>query len=384
VAKLLGAEHCCLDWTDALLRFWPSELWSSAMVDKFKKFPQVFVNLIPDPKEVSQLAEQLMQRLNVLAPDELWIPMGLGDHVDHRTTRSACLQMLSEARDCFKGIPVAMYEDVPYATSVGNAARISSVLAGRGTRLVRATEDITDVFEEKLRLISLYASQFKLSYMEPMVRGLAARAGGGRGKLAETYHRVEGEVCRPLESRLAREWAGLAAIQKGMSALLSERTQWRRLTVIALPSSHLGRWTANRESLLAAFPNADIQCYAPEGMVWQTEDGGNERLRLDFVRGRWRGWIAVDWREFFRFHTPTIVLWRNAYGAGLQSKRPKLIKVLANLINLLIKTLLPFRKVLIVKTLDDCCGVLNEQLAGELVQAGKFISSSHVEQTTNN
>ena len=107
-----------------------------------------------------------------------------------------------------------MYEDMPYGAVLGHAAHIRSALAGGGTRLIRATEDITDVFEEKLRLVSVYASQFKLSFMEPTLRGIAERDGGGAGKLAETYHRLEGELCRPVESHLSRECVGLARLGK--------------------------------------------------------------------------------------------------------------------------------------------------------------------------
>jgi LmbE family N-acetylglucosaminyl deacetylase len=362
VARLLGAEHRCLDWTDAPLRFWPAERWSLATVEKFNEIPYVFVKLFPNPKEVSLLAEQMMQELNVLAPDELWIPMGLGDHVDHRTTRSACLLMLAEARNRFSGVPVVMYEDVPYAT--GHAAQICSALAGSGTRLIRATEDITDVFEEKLQLLSLYASQFKLSFMEPTVRGLAEREGGAPGKLAEAYHRLEGKVCLPLESRLSRECTGLAALCSEVRALLHDKRTCRRLTVIALPSGNLGKWKTDGESIAAAFPNADLRVYAPEDMAWQAEEGGNEKLRLNLVRGRWRGWVGLIWREFFHFGTSTVVLWQGAYCAVPMRKLKKLL-------NMLIKSLLPFRRVLFSRTLWDFCCILNKQLGEDRASGGK-------------
>jgi hypothetical protein len=231
--------------------------------------------------------------------------------------------------------------------------------------LVRATEDITDVFEEKLRLVSLYASQFKLSFMEPILREIAEREGGGAGKLAEAYYRLQGRGSLPFESQLSRDWAGLALLQKGMRALLVKKAEWRRLTLMALPSTHLVRWGVNRWSLLFAFPNADLHFYVSDNMAWETDEGGNERLKLDFVQGRRRGWIATMWREFFHFHTPTIVLWQGAYGSGLQGKHRKFINALAKLINGLIKLVLPFRHVLIAKTLADFCGVLNEQLEEE-------------------
>src|SRR5208283_4807687 len=84
-AKLLGAEHHCLGWADAPLRFCPGEQWSLATAERFSREPQIFTNFVPDPRDVSLLAEQLMQLLNILAPDELWFPMGLGNHTDHRT-----------------------------------------------------------------------------------------------------------------------------------------------------------------------------------------------------------------------------------------------------------------------------------------------------------
>jgi len=350
-AKLLGAEHRCLDWTDAPLRLWPAEHWSNKMVEKFCRSPQAFTCLFPNPREMSLLAGRLMQDLQMLAPDELWIPMGLGDHIDHRTTRNACVMMLAEVRARFSNIPVVMYEDLPYAAYVDHAAQIRAVFGDSGTRLIRAAEDITDVFGEKLRVISVYASQFKGSYMEPGIRKCAARDSDGR--FAEVYHRVEGEPHLPPESRLARN---LAALEREVRALTVKRATCSRVTVIALPSGHLGRWKTDRESLVTAFPNADLRVYLPENLAWQAEGGGNGQLRLEIVKGRgWRGWIGPIRRALFSLPNPTVVLWSGAYTSG---RLPKIKK----LINLLITSLLPFRQVLFARTLCDFCGVLSEQI----------------------
>jgi LmbE family N-acetylglucosaminyl deacetylase len=350
--RLLGAEHRYLDWTDAPLRFVPAERWSPATIDRFDVAQKAFAYLFPDPGEVSLIAKQLLQKVSDLAPDELWIPMGLGDHVDHRTTRSACLLMLAEARDRFSGLPVVMYEDLPYAAESGHAAQICAALAQCGTHLVRCAEDITDVLGEKLRVISIYASQFKISFMEPRIRAVAERESGTAGQFAEAYHRVEREPCLPLESRLSPDCAGLALLQTHVCALLVKRMHCHRVTVIALPSGHLGRWKTDQQSLVAAFPNADVRVYAAENLIWQAEEGGSGRLSLTVVRGRW-GWVGAIWRELFRIRTPTVVLWWGAYDAGLKKK--------------LIMLLLPFRHLLFAKTLCDFCGVLNEKL-GKLRQ----------------
>jgi LmbE family N-acetylglucosaminyl deacetylase len=357
VARMLGAEHRCLDWTDAPLRFLPSERWSPAMIEEFNKAPQDFAKGFPNPKEVSLLAEQLTQELTMLQPDELWIPMGLGDHLDHRTTRSGCLMALVQGRERFLNVPVLMYEDLPYSGEPGHAALIRTTLASCGTRLVRAAEDITDVFEEKLRLSSIYASQFKLSYLGPMLGGFARREGGSEGRLAEVFHRVEGERCLPLESNLSRDQAGLMTLGAGLRSLLQKRTKCRRLRVMALPTGHLRDWKTDSESLVSAFPNADLCVYAPADMAWQAQDAGNNKLRVEFVHGGWAGWLKVIWHELFRFGTPTVVMWRGAY-----SSTPPM-RTLKKLINIFIKSLLPFRQVLFTRRLCDFCCVLKEQAA---------------------
>jgi LmbE family N-acetylglucosaminyl deacetylase len=348
VARYLGAEYRCLDWTDAPICFWPSERWSPATVERFNVSTQTFVNLFPNAKDVALLAEQLAHELSVLAPDELWIPMGLGEHVDHRTTRNACLLMLARARGRFADVPVFMYEDLPYASDIGHAARIHATLNGGGSRWVRGTEDITDVFDEKLRAISIYASQFKLAAMEPRIRAFAEREAGTAGTFAEAYYRVEGKPHLPQESLLSVDWAGLAVLKTEVRALLARRRNCRRLAVMALPSGHLGRWKTDSASLVAAFPHAHLRVYAAEAVAWQVEGSGNKESMVKVVRGRRWGWMGAICRELFYLRTPTVVLFGAAYGVG--SKRT------------LLRALLPFRHVLFVKTLGDLRGVLDEQL----------------------
>jgi LmbE family N-acetylglucosaminyl deacetylase len=159
-------------------------------------------------QEVAALAEELTQCVTMLEPGELWIPMGLGEHVDHRSTRSACLLMLAEARGQFSQMPVCMYEDIRFD---GNRATLlTAALHSVNTRLTRGREDITDVFREKLRLVSVYASQFKLSYIEPILRQVEERETGVAGTFAEAVHYVEGELKLTVESRLRPEAPALS------------------------------------------------------------------------------------------------------------------------------------------------------------------------------
>ena len=362
--KVMGAGHRHLDWTDAPLRFRPPDLWSATTVEKFVKFPQPFFMLFPNPAEVSLLAVRLRRELEILRPDELWIPMGLGPHVDHALTRSACLMMLAQAPDRFENIPVAAYEDFPYAPEAeGHGAQIRTALAQCGASLVRNVEDITDVFEEKLRLISLYASQVKLSQMETALREFAERTGGEPGKLVEAYHCLDWRGRLPRESRLSCNWAGLDALRAGLASFLTRREKFRKVTVIALPSGFLGRWRTDVESLHKAFPNGALTVYAAEDTAWQIERDPEDKVDVKIIRCGWRGWAEVIRDNLLRFGSPTIVLWRGAYGISPGCGfMPFLKKMAIKLVHFFIRSILAFRPVVFAKTLADFCGVLNERL----------------------
>jgi LmbE family N-acetylglucosaminyl deacetylase len=353
VAKMLGAGMECLDWKDAPLRFWPAERWSRETIERFSANASAFVAMPPNPKDVAALAEQLAQCVARLEPDELWIPMGLGEHVDHRGTRSACLRMLAQALDRFSHVPVCMYEDLPYAMTPNHVTQLEAALTSGSTRLTRGREDITDVFQEKLRLVSVYASQFKLSYMEPILRKIGERETGVAGKFAESYHYLEGERKVPVESRLSPGAPALAALKTEVSGLLRQRTKVERLTVVALPSGNLGRWKADSETLAEAFPNAHLAVYASEGVAWQADPNGSKQADVRTVRRGRFGCLVAMMRQLFDFRTPTVVLCAGAYNRGLKHK--------------LIRALLPFRHVLLAKVLCDVCCVLNEQF-GDFLQ----------------
>jgi len=360
VAKMLGADAEHLDWQDAPLRFWPAERWSRATIDRYRQNPDAFIALPPSPKEVGSLAEDLAGILIRLQPDELWIPMGLGYHVDHRTTRSACLRMLADARGQLGHVPVCMYEDVPYVLTVSHLDRLETGLASHNVRISRRTEDITDVFEEKLRLASIYASQFKLSYMEPIVRKVAESEAGGAGRFAESYQYVERKSSLPRESRISSGAPALTSLKIEMSSLLRERTKIQRLTLVVLPTGSLGRWKANSETLAAVFPNAHFSVYAPERVAWQAELGGSKQAIVRIVRRGRLGCLMAVLRQLFDFGTPTVVL-TAAYDRGIKYK--------------MIRALLPFRFVLHAKVLCDFCCVLNEQSDDFEQAAGKRVFS---------
>jgi hypothetical protein len=118
-------------------------------------------------------------------------------------TRSACLRLLADRWEEFSNVAVSLYEDITYERAFSQAFQIQSALADGGARVVRSSEDVTSMFADKLRAISIYASQFKPSYMEGTVREAALREGGGGGRLAEAYTGSKG-VCKHLANHVCR------------------------------------------------------------------------------------------------------------------------------------------------------------------------------------
>ena len=71
--------------------------------------------------------------------DALVLPLAIGDHVDHVTARAAAVAM------CGTQLPVAFYEDLPYAARPGAAAGIEA----RVEELASAVGDLRAVFADE-------------------------------------------------------------------------------------------------------------------------------------------------------------------------------------------------------------------------------------------
>jgi LmbE family N-acetylglucosaminyl deacetylase len=153
-----------------------------------------------DPAPVELLRREIVR----LEPQRVYLPLGIGSHVDHRLARDAGIALLNEGRRWvmpgpeYTGI-VSFYEDFPYAWW-GDFSRLEDLPGGApgglpaGVSLRAEFADVTDVIERKIRGISLYESQMERLFggVRPMadgVRAYGARVAdlGGLGGFAERY-----------------------------------------------------------------------------------------------------------------------------------------------------------------------------------------------------
>ena len=108
----------------------------------------------PDDKTMTKLPKAVA----ALKPDALVLPLALGGHVDHKTARMAMMHP-GESH----AVPVAFYEDLPYAAWPGIAAEIEGVARGldRGVEPVFITDGglVVTAVERKRKLALCYDSQ---------------------------------------------------------------------------------------------------------------------------------------------------------------------------------------------------------------------------------
>ena len=154
-----------------------------------------------DPAPVDILRREIAR----LEPQRVYLPMGIGGHVDHQLTRDAGLALLADSRKWVMPGPeytgkIVLYEDFPYAYWE-DFGRLEDMPVDsfdelpEGISLTAEFADISDVIERKIRAIALYESQIERLFddtkaMAQAVRGYAARTaeiGKMPGGLAERY-----------------------------------------------------------------------------------------------------------------------------------------------------------------------------------------------------
>lgn len=142
--------------------------------------------LADDHAVISQLTEQLRE----FGADVYYVPLGVGNHVDHQLVHQAGRRLAEQ------GCNVWAYPDLPYALDEATYGSKRAVTMGVEATLIEVSEA---AFERKWAAISCYASQLPVIF-----RGMADPRAAferyhrrvGNGRLAEQVWRVEAEGAR--------------------------------------------------------------------------------------------------------------------------------------------------------------------------------------------
>jgi LmbE family N-acetylglucosaminyl deacetylase len=308
--RLLGGRHESLSLYDAPLRYQPGD-WNIDWFKRNRRSIAAFINLPPSEDGVKSAAELLTGLFMNTDAAGIWIPMGVGTSTDHQTTRNSCLMALAAAADKRNVPPVTIYQDVPYAMDFPwHTDRIVTALEAAGASPRPLKIDVTPLMPHKLRLVSVFASQFKMSHMGPRVEKtarLAAPRGAGYGEMVIEMNRMPGFIdCDDLNSghehilatsnRLAR-WGG-------------HKRRTRRVTIIC--PLGVGLWREFITTLLANFPHAEIDIHLSSDAADETSRFASPRVHIHEVMPDGIAWLRRILQLVRAGTRPVVVLtgWR--------------------------------------------------------------------------
>jgi LmbE family N-acetylglucosaminyl deacetylase len=162
-------------------------------------------DLLNAPRDDDKAPFDILRReIARLEPQKLYLPLGIGNHVDHQLCRQVGVRLLAESRRWvmpgpeYSGI-VTFYEDFPYAwwngfQHLNDLPPMAFAELPSGVGLMPEYADIADQLERKITGINLYASQMDRLFngtqeMARQVRAYARKIAllDGSGGAAERY-----------------------------------------------------------------------------------------------------------------------------------------------------------------------------------------------------
>jgi LmbE family N-acetylglucosaminyl deacetylase len=174
----LGAESARLDYVDCIYRVGPDGR------PFYVTSSDLFGPVRPeDPVHAGGLAGEIMRLIGSLCAGRVYAPLAAGHHVDHQIVRAAAAILEQE------GVPVAFYEDYPYAREAG---AVEQALGDRAAWRPRTAHISVDDLAAQIEAIAQYRSQISSFWddsadMAHSVREYAVTV--GRGRPGERYWR---------------------------------------------------------------------------------------------------------------------------------------------------------------------------------------------------
>ncbi len=153
-----------------------------------------------DPRPGDRALARMVGAVEKLArkADAVLGPLAIGGHIDHRLAAQATLEALPGA-----GLPLAFYEDLPYAAHKGTSAQIDARAAEIGRDLrpafgIRPAPDTPQAIHRKARLAECYDSQIDSTVVNAIAE--FSRQYGGRERLWVTPAWLASPLTSPEET----------------------------------------------------------------------------------------------------------------------------------------------------------------------------------------
>lgn len=287
-ARQVGGHYYYAGLAEATLRYDDSD-WDLDFFTKHRVSVAISNNRLTSERVLESWKERLSEFLARRTFDEIWIPLGAGTHSDHDLARNSALEVLIDLRP---SAAIRLYEDVPYGAEFQeHANRIREVLEKAGAQLACSFQDVTDVFSQKLSLLGIFASQFKVPAIRP---GVERSAADGERRIERLWtlealpQKLPGPAMWFGAPEVARAAVSAQALRMGAATA-------RRVAVFAISAA--GHWATDLEQLGLLFPNAKFIVYAGPHTCAEFERSPDERVELRCLDGRGISWVGAAIRE---------------------------------------------------------------------------------------
>jgi LmbE family N-acetylglucosaminyl deacetylase len=306
LARALGGRHVALPLAEGPLRYRPGR-WSVEWFRRHRASVSAFISRTSGPAELAEWTDALALALAAHPADEIWAPLGIAPHTDHELARNAFLALLEQDPELPRRVPVRLYQEVPYAARYPHVtARVLAELAAEGASLEPEPVPIADAFADKLRLVSLFGSQFKLASMQPDLESAARAAAGAGGGMAEMLYRVAAAPAHPDDLALSVVAPEVKALAGALGPWLARHRDARRVRIFLRPPA--GRWADDARALLAALPGARLEVRAAGEALPEIEELRSPRVTVGPIADGARAWALAMLRADLRGPAPTLIV----------------------------------------------------------------------------
>jgi len=303
--RLVGGTHRVLDQLDAPLRYQRNG-WSVNWYKQHRRSISAFVNhSIP--------AEQLESWRNSVTPvlletdaEEIWMPLGIGSSADHEATRNACLTALIQNPEITVSKTIRYYYEVPYAINFKpHIAELLEAHRKSGSRFEKQINNISEALPMKQRLISIFASQFKMNYMAPKVEATAAFLATSEMKYGEPLLKII-NFPKPFH---AQEFSfghnHIKALNKKIPNWYARNQNARHLALLC--PGGFGYWAHDIKPILKAFSNTKLKVYLPDDGTATTNRFTDPRIKVIQIPPHNMVWLKILITTCFSLSQPAVL-----------------------------------------------------------------------------
>jgi LmbE family N-acetylglucosaminyl deacetylase len=306
LARAVGGRHVALDLPEAPLRYRPGR-WTLDWFRRHHASISAFIGHTSSPGELRSWAGRIRQVLQEHPADEVWAPIGVGPHTDHELVRNAFLTILLEDPGLLSRCEVRFYQEVPYAAQFPRfTAAIVEELTRSGARLELETVPVTETFPDKLRLISIFGSQFKLEVLRPGIEAAARAAAGDGGGMAEVLYRV---VAPPKRLDFVALSVGAPEVRRLAEELgpwIERHRRTGRIRLFMRPPA--GRWVEDMQLLSDTFPVARFAVRASREALAEATDARSPRIEVRPIGKGAAAWVLGVLSANLEGPAPTLII----------------------------------------------------------------------------